>query len=258
MKSILYQLEKYNPASDNIKVTVPESLPEHGCEDALWELACKIVNPQHSNRDQVWRFAVQRVAHMLADMPSSPFANILFSKEILGIYHCYYNHQTQVASEDCTDQFFMSFLRQTDPREYQKKFEESVDSTAKRLSIIRVALATSEQHSLNIFWSNPNSTNSYGETYTHKKQDELPLEFRESAFEYLGISSISAAADLQERLTKHATLDQIILGRMGYMMFWSWNNRGERSNIPLLSAPRKALLPPRVICLPAPCHSRKI
>ena len=250
MKSILYQLAKYNPTPD-IKVTTSEVVQEER-EDEFWKLACKIVNSQHSNRDKLWQYAVKHVASLLVDMPTSPHTDILFSKEILGIYHCYYNHHDQVASEDCTDRFFMSFLQQTDPIEYQRKFEDAVDNTTKRLTIVRVALATSEQNSLNIFWSNPNSTNSCGETYIHKKQDELPLEFREPAFEYLGISSISEAADLQERLTRHATLDQIILGRMGYMMFWSWNARGKQSQVPLLSAPHKELSPSRVICLPAP------
>jgi hypothetical protein len=251
VKSILYQLSKYNPTPDNIKVTVPEIIQEQE-EDEFWKLACKIVNSQYSNRDKLWQRAVKHVASLLTDMQMSQHTDILFSREILGIYHCYYNHHDQVASEDCTDHFFMSFLQQTDPIEYQRKFEDAVDSTAKRLTIIRVALATSEQNSLHIFWRNPSSTSSCGRTYDHKKQDELPLEFRAPAFEYLGISSIAEAADLQERLTRTATLDQIILGRMGYMMFWSWNARGKQSRVPLLSAPRKELSPPRVICLPAP------
>jgi hypothetical protein len=252
MRSILYQLEKYCPKQDQIKLTVPESTAKPEEEDELWNLACKIINPQYSNHDAAWRFAVKRVASLLADMPESSFGDVLFSREILGIYHCYYRHQTQVASEDCTDSFFMSFLQQVDPLEYQKKFEEVVDSVAKRLVIVRIALATSEQNSLHVFWHNPRSTSSYGKTYDHKKQDELPLEFRGPAFEYLGIGSIAEAADLQERLTRTATIDQIILGRMGYLMFWSWNNRGEWSNVPLLSAPQKTLSPPQVIYLPAP------
>ena len=243
MKSILYQLKKYTPKQDQIKLSVPELLPAKEEEDDLWKLACRIVNPQYDKRDALWRFEVKRVACLLADMPESPFGDVLFSREILGIYHCYYRHQAQVASEECTDAFFISFLRQTDPLEYQRKFEEAVDSTTKRLVIIRVALATSEGSGINIVHGY-NTTNSCGcgTTYSRgKKEDKLPLEFRQPAFEYLGVNTIAAVANLQERLTRYATVDQIILGRMGYLMFWSWNNRGERSNVPLLSAPRKAL-----------------
>ena len=139
MKSILYQLEKYSPKQDQIKLTVPEPLPVKEEEDDLWKLACRIISPQYDKRDALWRFEVKRVAALLADMPHSPFENILFSREILGIYHCYYRHQTQVASERCTDGFFMSFLRQVEPLEYQRRFEEAVDETTKKLAVVRIA-----------------------------------------------------------------------------------------------------------------------
>ena len=255
MKSILYQLQKYNPTPDNIKLTVPEPPPVAEREDDLWKLACRIVNPQYDRRDEMWRSAVKRVANLLVDMPESPFGDALFSREILGIYHCYYRHQTQVASEECTDGFFLAFLRQVDPVEYQRRFEEAVDETAKKLAVVRIALATSEQNSISVYKSR--TTCSTGTVYSDfpvgstKKEDRLPLEFREVALKYLGLPQVSAAANFQERLTKQATLDQIILGRMGYMMFWSWNNRGGLSDIPLLAAPHRAL-PPEIICLPAP------
>jgi hypothetical protein len=242
MKSILYQLKKYNPAPNNIDpLIVFESEAEKGGDDT-WRLACAIVDSQYDVRNELWERAVKHVASLLADMPPSPFAGILFSREIQGIYHCYYNHCNQVASEGCTDRFFVSFLRSVNPSEYQRKFEDSVDDITKKLVIIRVALATSESNTLNVTYR---TTNSYGTTYTNpKKEDILPLEFRWPAFEYLGVKSISEVADLQERLTKNATVDQIILGRMGYMMFWSWNNRSDGSDIPLLPAPAPQLLPP--------------
>jgi hypothetical protein len=210
--------------------------------------------------------SIKRVASLLVDMPNSPYVGTLFSKEILGIYHCYYNHHEQVTSEDVTDTFFKEFLQQVDPIEYQRKFDEAVDETAKKLAVVRVMLATSEdESSLKVPHSGLCSnkyypggtelTTSTGFVYAttpRKKEDRLPFEFREPAAKYLGIHSIAAAANFQDRTTRYATLDQIILGRMGYMMFWSWNNRGDKSEIPLLEAPRKALSPPKVIYLPAP------
>jgi len=254
MRSILHQLQKYRPDTDveAPKINVPETKEEKKW-DKFHDLAARIVAPQYCGNHSggFWESAVKRVANLLVDMPESKWTGKLFSEEILGIYHCYYNHQTQVAGEDTTDAFFMQFLRGVDLSEYQKQFEEAVDPETKKLAVVRIALATSEQNSLVVQW-HANMTNSYGETYVHKKQDELPREFQEPAFEYLGIDSISAAANMQERLTRRASLDQVILGRMGYMMFWSWCQGGNRSNVPLLSAPRKAISPPAVICLPAP------
>jgi hypothetical protein len=243
MKSILYQLAKYAPVlPKQAEVNLQPVLGlEQLREDLFWQLACRIVDPQYAKRDDIWRSAVSRVASMLIDMPESPLGDILFSREILGIYHCYYRHQSQVASEECTDKFFMSFLQRVNPPEYQEQFEKAVDETAKRLAVVRIALATSEDNTLDIVHSVTNPA-SCGATFARKKkEDKLPFEFRQPAFDYLGINSIAAAADLQDRLTKYATIDQIILGRMGYVMFWSWNNRGQKSNIPLLPAPQKQL-----------------
>lgn len=263
MKSILYQLKKYcPPPEDMIKLTVPEAALEQR-EDDLWKLASRIVGSRDwTTSEVVWQADVKRVASMLADMPDSPNVGVLFSREILGIYHCYWNHHEQVTSEAATDAFFKEFLQQTDPKEYQRKFEEAVDETAKKLAVVRVMLATAaDDNSLSVpgLFSNkyyPGGTTSTGFVYDattpHKKEDKLPFEFREPAAKYLGIHSIAAAANFQEQTTRYATLDQVILGRMGYLMFWSWNNRGDRQDVPLLEAPRKALSPPKVIYLPAP------
>jgi hypothetical protein len=244
MKSILYQLEKYKPKtieSSKNEIIVDDDPAKKIVDDDLWQLACNILYPEVSRLNvDIWESAVKRVVFLLVDMPKSELTGILFSKEIQGIYYCYYHHQKQVVGEGTTDAFFMSFLRQIDPIEYQATFEKAADETSKKLAMVRIALATSGGSSLDI----THGCND-GECHTvhhhAKKIDLLPLEFRQPAFEYLGVNSIAAAANLQEILTKHATIDQIIIGRMGYLMFWNWNNRGTKSNIPLLAAPQKAL-----------------
>jgi hypothetical protein len=249
MGSILYQLEKYKPKSiESAKneIVVGDDPVKKAADDDLWQLACNILYPEVSRSNvDIWESEVKRVVFLLSDMPKSELAGVLFSREIQGIYHCYYYHQKQVVGEGTTDAFFMSFLRRIDPVEYQAIFEKAADETSKKLAMVRIALATSGGSSLDIVSGCDTHSGEHCTGYTvhqhTKKIDVLPLEFRQPAFEYLGINSIAAAANLQEILTRHATIDQIIIGRMGYLMFWNWNNRGTKSNIPLLAAPRKAL-----------------
>jgi hypothetical protein len=237
MKSILYQLQKYQgPEEPKNEIVVHEaSTPT----DDRWQLACNIVTIDWPSTSPAWEAKVRRVYNLLADMPESSFCGTLFSREILGIYHCYYHHGVQVLNESQTDEFFCKFLRQVDLRKYQNDFEKAVDETSKRLAVIRIALATSCENGVMVTMHS--TTHEY---HPPKKEDRLPKEFRQPAYDYLGVDSISEAAKLQDRMNKSATLDQIILGRMGYFMFWYWNDRGEKSNVPLLTAP--------VIYLPAP------
>lgn len=256
MKSILYQLSKYTPITEPL----PEPLSANqgdakhtqisgSSEDHLWQLASRIVDRgSHANydgaREAIWAREVNRVARLLIDMPASGFVGVLFSEEILAIYHCFYNRQDRVAGEVRTDFFFKRFLSQVDPHQYQQQFECGVDDITKRLAVVRILLATFATPDDGVLsWPGHSTTSGWGQPL--KREDYLPLEFREPAAKYLGLPWPvvgGTVANLQELLTKRATLDQIILGRMGYMLFWSWYHRsGQKMSIPLLSAPRKAL-----------------
>lgn len=251
MKSILHQLQKYDPpkpddtkdiacTGTNAIYKNDEQDESYESDDELFKLAARIVGSEgRSHSKHIWHKLVSHVASLLVDMPDSPYCDVLFSKEILGIYHCYYKHKSQVVSENRTDRLFMSFLQQKDPIEFQKQFESAVDDAAKRLAVMRIAIATSEQNSM-VIYNNSNTTGNY-DFCQHKKEDQLPLKFRQPALGYLGINNITAVSDLQYKETKHASLDQIILGRVGYIMFWNWNNNASKFDVPLLAAQQKMI-----------------
>jgi hypothetical protein len=231
MRSILYQLKKYSDKQVPIKI---EQQVDQYIIDNIYLLAKRIVDKQYKIDDPLHDSHISSIIEMLKDMPNSIYINTLFSEEIFAIYHCYYHHHNQVVSETTTDKFFKEFLSTVNPDEYQKNFEEAVDETTKKLAVIRILIATftKDNHTTN-------TTSGQFNTIPLKKEDILPLEFRQQASEYLGVNSILEAIKLQEQLNKYVSIDQIILGRLGYMIFWNWNNRGNMVNIPLLSAPKK-------------------
>ncbi len=71
-----------------------------------------------------------------------------------------------------------------------------------------------------------------------KKEDKVDRQYRRDAGKFLGISITNPAGgtDIQDKLHKSATLEHILLGRVGYIMLWNWLQiYGKERKIPLLT-----------------------
>ena len=250
MKSILNQLDKYTgkTSGDDMKprtqiIVQSEPARKDGLDapDSLRSLACRIA-PYADEAE------IKRIVSLLGDLPIHDMVGVLFPLEIWAIYHLYYHHQTQVTSEEHTDSFFMEFFRRQSMQEFKDKFEKSIDETTKRIIMVRVLLATFNKpakpdtitihHGRTLYVAGTSKTSSTSAfDPPSKPEDSLPeVPFKRAASDYLGLRWYKVepstfdkggegcypgdAVKIQEELNKTASLEQLILGRLGYLMVW--------------------------------------
>jgi hypothetical protein len=211
--SILYQLKKYQPTNPPKPIIqVGESNQIDG-RDWLRDLATRIVKMSYAGANILGIDIEKEISHavgLLADMSPERWTGILYPIEVLATYHTFYVHGEYIAGEPVTDWFLFNFLMQTDLKEFKTTFENAIDAHTKKLVMARVLLAT------------------YGGG--QRQEDRLPYEpFRQVAATYLGVQpSAKSAADALEHLNLYASLEQMILGRMGYLVIWHTNQRAKQ------------------------------
>lgn len=219
MKSILWQLNKYqadleaNP-SIGAGLKEPKSDTWSGTKVTPDSVAKMVLEPDHMHN-------YDDVIEGLKDIGSYEWSDILYPLEILVIYHLYYAHGKQVVGEERTDDFLKSFLMSQDMGEFRVKFEGAIDDTTKKITLSRVALATYASRCPVV--------------------DKLPVSpFRVPSLKYLGLGPNATAGDvsgLQSMLDRSANIEQLILGRMGYLMIWysHQSTPAKPDSIPLLT-----------------------
>jgi hypothetical protein len=211
--SILYQLKKYQQADPPKPIIqVGESVQSDG-HDWLRDLATRIVKMSYAGANILGIDIEKEISYavgLLSDMSPEKWANILYPIEVLATYHTFYNHGEYIAGEPVTDWFLFNFLMKTNLKEFKTTFESAIDDHTKKLVMARVLLAT------------------FGGG--QREEDRLPYEpFRQVAAAYLGIQpGAKNAADTLERLTMYANLEQLILGRMGYLVIWYSHRQPEK------------------------------
>lgn len=221
MKSILHQLKKYQPKPEPLEIQPPHQEQAYDSV-SIEELAERIVPPAALSASlfdcaQAYRQSVvAQTVKCLKGLVPHKWSDVLYPLEVLAAYHCYYIHGHQATTEQHIDNLLKAFLSAKNMVEFRIQFEQAVqnDSPVKKLILIRVALAT------------------YGEA---ARLDKLPVEpFRAPSENYLRTRGCGPLADLQARLHCRATIEQIILGRMGYLVVWYGWHRDQRRDLPLL------------------------
>jgi len=237
MKSILYQLQKYRQKKEEPAIELKDdNLPDNAV--TMYQLALNIARAQmkysaaskwsrYTNDKQFVVDETERLARQIEklckDLPIFECSDRLYPLEVLCVYHCFYTHKTQVVNEQVVDAFIKDFMMGIDIREYYRLFDGSASKPAKRITMARVMLAT------------------YG--CGESKLDVLPeVPFRKKAATYLGIpETISGAARIQDSLHNTASIEDIIIGRLGYLMIWHWWDKGNdddrkaAADVPLLT-----------------------
>lgn len=206
-RSILRQLKKYQPPkqeADKVEVVVPDKT-DSGLD--LKALASKIVPAMK----------VPEVTKLLGSMQLTRWVDILYPMTTLARYHLFYNHHYQT-SEQGADAEITAFMRNVDLQEYSQKFIVACDEETRRVVLIRCLLATFAD------FKNP--------------RDRIPSEYRSRICNRLGIqiTSLKSAVAYQERMKSELTMEQQILGRLGYVMIWNMIHTpaGPSTEIPLL------------------------
>ncbi len=219
MRSILHQLKKYQPPTNDNVIEIDEDKPDPNAittnqlaetiargkaSESEWEKAKSSIFLSHNIEQDI-----KAIEQLINDMPHGKWADILYPLEVLAIYHCYYNRSKMVANEQTTDYFFQSFLAGMDMEKFRDNFKEAIDDNVMRHMMCRIIIAT------------------YG---GNKKEDRLPtIPFRAAAAKSLGIGNSRTlqkeVLDIQDSLIRSSSLEQIILGRMGYLFTWHWWNK---------------------------------
>jgi hypothetical protein len=209
-KSILRQLKKYQPKEEDIpQVQVPNW--EASADVDLWAIAYHIARvdndaPSHLTTELVDKFydaLTKKLYKKLGNMPILPYMNKLYPIITLARYHLYYNHQWQT-SEESVDAEIADFMTQVDIDTYKPEFMKACDEAVRKIMLVRALQATFQ----------------YGKI----ARDNLPEDMRSKICSMLEVSStttLAQAVKIQDAMNKVATMEQLILGRFGYLMMWN-------------------------------------
>lgn len=199
MKSILHQLTKYSNTGKPGLITEPSEIMQVPSKEESPVLVCLL--------SLVGKETFEELSKSLYDFEMTPEINKLYPLEIALIYHFYYKHKIIIASEEYTNNILNNFIREQDQIKYRDLFENSVSKTVKDIVMARVAMATYP-------------------TARPTPLDILPEDmFRAAALKFLGLNNDATIKHVADKLEKLSTSpNDIILGRLGYLMVWHWHN----------------------------------
>ncbi len=209
MKSILHQLKKYEtPSSTQVEIKLDDKMAP--LNDELAAIAYKITygeNPEISVPPEHAKIVLERrynhIYSLLQSMLPSDNAGKLYPKITLARYHLGYNCQT-LTSEEATDSEIKAFIQAVpNIEEYKIGFAKACGARARKLIMIRALLATFN--------------------FGNKPADNLPVYHREIICKAIGVPSsiiIRDVARLQEMAERDSSIDELILGRLGYVIIW--------------------------------------
>lgn len=136
--------------------------------------------------------------------PECKWVNILYSEDLLKLYEEYYYSGAGV-TEKAADDALSGFLQKNFNSGYMDKWLKSATPNVRRLVMLRVFIAT------------------FGGAIAGSKMDKLPRSHRDAAAKYVGLpsnSKITAVQDIFEKTQKSSSLEDMLLGRIGYLIIW--------------------------------------
>lgn len=185
MKSILWQLSKYN--KEQPKETTIEVKDENQGTTIDFEYLARV-------------FQVSK--EKLHNIPFGRWIDILYPIELFVAHHLH------IYDESFCDKIIKSFLRFKDPAQYRQDLMKAVDDTSKAIILYRMLVAS---------------------TSTTKKEYEwLPPNTKSTICSLLGIDqnvTRNEAYSALESGFRSSSIEQNIIGRLGYMFIWSQMQR---------------------------------
>jgi hypothetical protein len=198
MSSILRQLKKYQSPPKEIKEepsTEIEKAPSTEISDEFLEDTG--LSPALVDR-----------------VPMGVWVGVLYPHELEIIYHYVRKGRYIDKVEQKCDMLLQDFMGQQNPQQYIQTFKQAFDPRIKRLTMLRVLLASFR----------------FGES----RGDNVHLQHMKTAKEFLGIQgeiSQEAAHRMLEADSATASTTEQILGRIGYILIWKELNGDEPPQI---------------------------
>lgn len=193
-KSILRQIQKDKNQTKLTFSTRDERMSGNPIVD-------KIDDPEVDDRHDIIK--VEDSTYNLSKVEAIyKWSDILYPKEMIDMYEGTYTHRKFASESDC-DNALTTFMKNKFSSSYLASYVSAVNQNIKRLMMLRILVATF------CFSENP--------------RDNLPSKHRATACKFLNIPhniSLPAAQDMMENLQKMSNYEDMILGRLGYMIVW--------------------------------------
>tara|TARA_R100001244_G_scaffold25113_2_gene25343 strand:+ start:13752 stop:14384 length:633 start_codon:yes stop_codon:yes gene_type:complete len=191
-KSILHQLSKYKQPENSTELTkVNSEVSVKNEETSISKIALALGVPNNA----------------LAKVPFGNYANILYPFKLSCLYHAVRNGSyiggVEKKCDDLIQNFMNEKIRELGREGYLAFFQKAVTPQVKRLIMLRVLVASFGKGS--------------------KKMDIIPANLKRPACEQLELSTTinhKIAMGLIEKAYSYASLEDQILGRLGYLLVW--------------------------------------
>lgn len=209
-KSILNQLKKYSQTNEQThKIITKSNNNEH------LDFDLDLISKQIAATDKYIHIEAvvelsKTIKKKLQDMPLFEASGKLYPYITLARYHLSYVKQYPTSEKVCDDEI-KEFMSRQSIEEYAKEFKKYCDETSKKVVLTRALQATFP--------------------YGNVKLDFMPETLRNDICDQLNISrgtTYSNSAVMLQELNQKININQQILGRLGYLIMWTWyNNKKE-------------------------------
>lgn len=195
MRSILYQLKKYGAQEP---LPVPPQPPQPPSNDPENPYAIEGIPPGFAQASIIQTDELNepdKVYGIWQDILYPTVLAKMYDNTLSGKHTC---------SETTCDTALKNFINKQNQNQYTANYRKAMTDHIKTLTMLRVLLAT------------------YGQGVTNL--DRVSVEYRRKALEFLKVQdtiSASRVHDLLEQISKMSSIEQLILGRIGYLLLWN-------------------------------------
>lgn len=209
MKSILWQLEKYQNKADQAELSTSQIIIVEKQQHPYAEIVERLCDIPlgSSERKQIINDALLA----LNGFQSPPLAGVLYPLDLAVLYYLFYHHKIFLSSEKTADislnNFIKSVVADGGIDNYMIKLKNALDDYSSRIFLFRVMLAALGAR----------------DKYVNK-HDLVNHEYGIKAAQILGVAATAkiagAGLDSSQAI---ASVEQKILGRIAYIAFWQWS-----------------------------------
>ena len=194
MKSILNQLDKYQPEIKKIKQI---SISSHEDYD-LFEVLKRITVPK--TPIDSFNSTVTKAYKLLQNGYSiSTLVDILYPLSVDVAYYLFYRHGLMISSESIIDIEMLNFVNRVSYEEYMSKLASSITDVSKKLFLARILQASCT---------------------AGRNINSLPEQFRFAASKQLSCQpTIKDAVSILDSIQPKSDISDIIVARMAYIAF---------------------------------------
>lgn len=156
-------------------------------------------------------YDTDKLYEYLNGLEFTKLSEVLYPDIVLAAYHVFYKHKKCVLSENRIDQLLFQTITAMDIDEYINIFKQNISAITQKIIALRCSAASTGEYK--------------------NDKDRIDKNYKTLFCKKAGIpitSTLNRILDNLEIISRHATTEDVLLGRIGYLMAWKYTKDHEQ------------------------------